>query len=125
MCLAAPPSEAPTAHETSPSGNSPTAIVRSFPVLEPFVVSRTTDQAGLGNIFSPRHAARDRHQPREMFVGFSSDQFRLTWMLESMAEVHDGVREVLTEFISPRPGPCYFIPSLAALPSILAEEPAG
>jgi porphyrinogen peroxidase len=36
-------------------------------------------------------------------------------MLESMAGVHDGIRDALTNFTTPLTGAYYFVPSLAAL----------
>jgi putative iron-dependent peroxidase len=46
-----------------------------------------------------------------MFVGFSSEQARLSTMLESMAGVTDGVRDALTIYTRPLTGAYYFIPS--------------
>ena len=50
-----------------------------------------------------------------MFVGFSSDQRPLDAMLESMAGLHDGVRDALTRFTTPTTGAYYFVPSGSAL----------
>jgi porphyrinogen peroxidase len=53
-----------------------------------------------------------------MFVGFSHDQQRLTWMLEKMAGVEDGVRDALTRYTTPLTGAYYVVPSIEALDAL-------
>jgi len=70
-----------------------------------------TDQDRFGKIFrrnTPFGTATDHGT---MFVGFSSDQRRLSRMLESMAGLTDGVRDELTRYTRPITGAYYFIPS--------------
>ncbi len=50
-----------------------------------------------------------------MFVGFSSEQQRLSKMLESMAGLVTGVRDSLTRYTSPLSGAYYFVPSVERL----------
>ncbi len=73
------------------------------------------DQDTFGKIFRRNMPYGTVTDHGTMFVGFSSDQSRLLAMLESMAGVHDGVRDALTYFTTPLTGAFYFIPSLAAL----------
>jgi putative iron-dependent peroxidase len=50
-----------------------------------------------------------------MFVGFSSDERRLSTMLESMAGVGGGSRDALTRYTGPLTGAYYFVPSTESL----------
>ncbi|MEO7556628.1 MAG: Dyp-type peroxidase [Acidimicrobiales bacterium] len=50
-----------------------------------------------------------------LFVAFSADQRRLGLMLDRMAGVTDGVRDMLTTFSTPHSGAFYFAPSLEAM----------
>lgn len=50
-----------------------------------------------------------------MFIGFSSDQRRLTRMLRRMAGAEDGIRDALTLYTTPITGAYYFVPSIEAL----------
>jgi putative iron-dependent peroxidase len=50
-----------------------------------------------------------------VFVGFSSEQRRLTKMLESMAGLVDGTRDALTRYTQPLTGAYYFVPSVESL----------
>ena len=50
-----------------------------------------------------------------MFVGFSADQRPLATMLESMAGLADGVRDVLTRYSQPLTGAYDFVPSIQSL----------
>jgi putative iron-dependent peroxidase len=50
-----------------------------------------------------------------MFIGFSSDQQRLTRMLARMAGAEDGVRDALTRYTTAVSGAYYFVPSVDAL----------
>jgi putative iron-dependent peroxidase len=50
-----------------------------------------------------------------MFVGFSSDQKRLSKMLDSMAGLVNGTRDALTKYTVPLSGSYYFVPSVESL----------
>ena len=43
-------------------------------------------------------------------------------MLESMAGVHDGVRDALTRYTHPLTGAYYFIPSMTAIRQFATDE---
>lgn len=73
------------------------------------------DQDSFGKIFRRNMPFGTVTAHGTMFVGFSSDQARLVAMLESMAGVHDGVRDALTYFTTPVTGSYYFIPSIGEL----------
>lgn len=73
------------------------------------------DQDRFGKIFRRNMPFGTAAEHGTMFVGFSSDQARLVAMLESMAGVHDGVRDSLTYFTTPVTGSYYFIPSIRHL----------
>ncbi len=70
-----------------------------------------TDQDRFGEIFRRNMPYGTVTDHGTMFVGFSSDQKRLTTMLESMAGLTDGVRDALTIYTRPLTGAYYFIPS--------------
>jgi len=74
-----------------------------------------TDQDELGKIFRRNMPFGTVTDHGTMFVGFSAEQSRLVAMLESMAGVHDGVRDALTYFARPLTGSYYFIPSIRGL----------
>jgi porphyrinogen peroxidase len=74
-----------------------------------------TDQDEFGKIFRRNMPYGTVTLHGTMFVGFSSEQSRLTRMLESMAGVGDGVRDALTYFTTPLTGAYYFVPSLRDL----------
>ena len=50
-----------------------------------------------------------------LFVGFSTDQKRLSRMLDSMAGLSNGTRDALTRFTQPLTGSYYFVPSVESL----------
>ena len=50
-----------------------------------------------------------------VFVGFSTDQKRLSRMLDSMAGLTTGTRDALTRFTQPLTGSYYFVPSVESL----------
>lgn len=75
----------------------------------------STDQDRFGKIFRRNMPYGDVTSHGTMFVGFSADQRRLSAMLESMAGVHDGVRDDLTRFARPVTGAYYFVPSTTSL----------
>jgi putative iron-dependent peroxidase len=70
------------------------------------------DQDDFGKIFRRNMAFGTVTEHGTMFVGFSSDQVRLTEMLKSMAGIQDGVRDALTYYTRPLTGAYYFVPSL-------------
>ena len=80
------------------------------------------DQDAFGKIFRRNMPYGTVTDHGTMFVGFSSDQHRLVAMLESMAGVHDGVRDALTYFATPLTGAYYFVPSLAALRLVAGSQ---
>jgi porphyrinogen peroxidase len=73
------------------------------------------DQDVFGKIFRRNMPYGTVTDHGTMFVGFSSDQRRLVAMLESMAGMHDGVRDALTYFTRPLTGSFYFVPSIRGL----------
>ena len=75
------------------------------------------DQDRFGKIFRRNMPYGTVTDHGTMFVGFSSEQSRLQAMLESMAGVHDGIRDALTYYTTPVTGAYYFIPSLGSLRS--------
>ncbi len=79
------------------------------------------DQDRFGRIFRRNMPYGTVMEHGTMFVGFSSEQQRLIAMLESMAGVHDGLRDALTYYASPMTGAYYFIPALGALRNASGE----
>jgi porphyrinogen peroxidase len=75
----------------------------------------STDQDRFGKIFRRNMPYGDVSLHGTMFVGFSAEQHRMTAMLESMAGVHDGVRDDLTRYAQPVTGAYYFVPSTTSL----------
>jgi porphyrinogen peroxidase len=74
-----------------------------------------TDQDEFGNIFRRNMPYGDVENHGTMFVGFSSDQTRLSRMLESMAGLVNGTRDALTKYTIPLSGSYYFVPSVESL----------
>jgi putative iron-dependent peroxidase len=74
-----------------------------------------TDQDEFGHIFRRNMPYGRVTQHGTMFVGFSSDQKRLTRMLESMAGLVTGSRDALTRFTQPLSGAYYFVPSVESV----------
>jgi putative iron-dependent peroxidase len=74
-----------------------------------------TDQDTFGHIFRRNmpYGSVDNHGT--VFVGFSSEQKRLSGMLESMAGLVSGQRDALTRFTVPLTGSYYFVPSVESL----------
>jgi porphyrinogen peroxidase len=74
-----------------------------------------TDQDVFGNIFRRNmpYGTVDNHGT--VFVGFSSDQKRLSKMLDSMAGLVNGARDALTRYTQPFTGSYYFVPSVESL----------
>jgi putative iron-dependent peroxidase len=70
-----------------------------------------TDQDDFGKIFRRNIPYGTVTDHGTMFVGFSSDQRRLSEMLENMAGLKDGLRDALTKYTQPVTGAYYFVPS--------------
>jgi putative iron-dependent peroxidase len=74
-----------------------------------------TDQDDFGKIFRRNMPYGTVTDHGTMFVGFSSDQRRLSEMLENMAGLKDGLRDALTKYTQPTTGAYYFVPSNQSL----------
>jgi putative iron-dependent peroxidase len=74
-----------------------------------------TDQDEFGNIFRRNMPYGKVDDHGTMFVGFSTDQKRLSRMLDSMAGLITGTRDALTRFTQPLTGSYYFVPSVESL----------
>jgi putative iron-dependent peroxidase len=81
-----------------------------------------TDQDEFGNIFRRNMPYGTVGDHGTMFVGFSSDQTRLSRMLESMAGLVTGTRDALTRFTQPLTGSYYFVPAAESL-RLLRDNP--
>jgi putative iron-dependent peroxidase len=75
----------------------------------------STDQDRFGKIFRRNMPYGTVTEHGTMFVGFSSDQHRLSAMLESMAGLAGGTRDALTFYTNPLSGAYYFVPSTESL----------
>jgi len=75
----------------------------------------STDQDRFGKIFRRNMPYGTVASHGTMFVGFSAEQDRLSAMLDSMAGVHDGVRDALTRYARPVTGAYYVVPSTPGL----------
>ena len=75
----------------------------------------STDQERFGKIFRRNMPYGTVTDHGTMFVGFSSDQRRLSTMLESMAGLAGGDRDALTRYTRPLTGAYYFVPSAEQL----------
>jgi len=74
-----------------------------------------TDQDVFGNIFRRNMPYGVVENHGTMFVGFSSDQTRLSKMLDSMAGLVNGTRDALTKYTVALSGSYYFVPSVESL----------
>jgi putative iron-dependent peroxidase len=74
-----------------------------------------TDQDEFGHIFRRNMPYGKVDDHGTVFVGFSSDQKRLSRMLDSMAGLVSGTRDALTRFTQPLTGSYYFVPSVESL----------
>lgn len=83
----------------------------------------STDQDRFGKIFRRNMPYGTITSHGTMFVGFSAEQGRLSAMLESMAGVHDGVRDALTRYARPVTGAYYVVPSTPVLRRRSSESP--
>lgn len=79
-----------------------------------------TDQDRFGKIFRRNVAYGDIADHGTVFVGFCSDQSRLTEMLRNMAGATDGIRCALTRYLTPFTGGYYVVPSVEALAAHVA-----
>jgi porphyrinogen peroxidase len=77
-----------------------------------------TDQDVFGNIFRRNMPYGIVENHGTMFVGFSSDQSRLSKMLDSMAGLVNGTRDALTKYTVPLSGSYYFVPSVESLKAL-------
>ena len=75
----------------------------------------STDQDRFGKIFRRNMPYGTVMDHGTMFVGFSSEQSRLSEMLRSMAGLVDGVRDSLTRYTRPLTGAYYVVPSTETL----------
>jgi len=82
----------------------------------------STDQDRLGKIFRRNMPYGTVTNHGTMFVGFSSDQKRLSDMLVSMAGIDDGSRDALTRFTHPLTGAYYFVPAADSLRRFIPDE---
>ncbi len=74
-----------------------------------------TDQDDFGNIFRRNMPYGNVEDHGTVFVGFSTDQKRLSKMLDSMAGLVNGQRDALTRYTQPLTGSYYFVPSVESL----------
>ena len=74
-----------------------------------------TDQDEFGHIFRRNMPYGNVDDHGTVFVGFSSDQKRLSRMLDSMAGLVNGTRDALTRYTQPLTGSYYFVPSVESL----------
>lgn len=84
-----------------------------------------TDQDTFGNVFRRNMPYGTVSKHGTIFVGFCAQQRPLESMLESMAGVHDGVRDALTRYTHPLTGAYYFIPSTASIRRFASDEAAS
>jgi porphyrinogen peroxidase len=82
----------------------------------------STDQDRFGKIFRRNMPYGTVTDHGTMFVGFSSEQPRLSAMLESMAGLTTGVRDALTLYTHPLSGSYYFVPSTESLRRFIPAE---
>jgi len=80
-----------------------------------------TDQDSFGKIFRRNMPYGNATDHGTMFVGFSSDQGRLSEMLENMAGLKDGIRDALTKYTQPVTGAYYFVPSNQGLARLCVD----
>jgi putative iron-dependent peroxidase len=73
-------------------------------------------------IFRRNTAYGDPAEFGTVFVGFSTDQYRLDRMLRRMSGAEDGLRDALTYYSTPLTGAYYFVPSLQALARFASDE---
>jgi putative iron-dependent peroxidase len=83
-----------------------------------------TDQDTFGHVFRRNMPYGTVSDHGTIFVGFCAAQQPLMAMLESMAGVHDGVRDALTRYTRPLSGAYYFSPSVAAIRRFATDETA-
>ena len=74
-----------------------------------------TDQEDFGKIFRRNMPYGTVTDHGTIFIGFSSDQTRLSKMLEHMLGLTDGVRDTITRYTRALTGAYYVVPSVEAL----------
>jgi putative iron-dependent peroxidase len=82
----------------------------------------STDQDRLGKIFRRNMPYGTVTEHGTMFVGLSSDQKRLSDMLESMSGSGGGSRDALTRYTRVLTGAYYFVPSADSLRRFIPDE---
>jgi putative iron-dependent peroxidase len=80
-----------------------------------------TDQERFGKVFRRNMPYGTVTNHGTVFVGFSTQQSRLSAMLESMAGAADGLRDALTRYTRPITGAFYFVPSTQSIRAFAAE----
>ena len=83
----------------------------------------STDQDRFGKIFRRNMPYGTVMDHGTMFVGFSSEQSRLSEMLRSMVGLVDGVRDSLTRYTRPLTGAYYVVPSTESLRRRIGTAP--
>ena len=83
----------------------------------------STDQDRFGKIFRRNMPYGTVMDHGTMFVGFSSEQSRLSEMLRSMAGLVGGVRDSLTRYTRPLTGAYYVVPSTESLRRRIGTAP--
>jgi len=83
----------------------------------------STDQDRFGKIFRRNMPYGTVMDHGTMFVGFSSEQSRLSEMLRSMAGLVGGVRDSLTRYTRPLTGAYYIVPSTESLRRRIGAAP--
>jgi porphyrinogen peroxidase len=81
-----------------------------------------TDQERFGKIFRRNMPYGTVTDHGTVFVGFSTEQGRLSAMLNSMAGIPDGVRDALTRYTRPITGAFYFVPSTQSIRAFATEQ---
>jgi putative iron-dependent peroxidase len=80
-----------------------------------------TDQERFGKVFRRNMPYGTVTDHGTVFVGFSTQQSRLSAMLESMAGAADGMRDALTRYTRPITGAFYFVPSTQSIRAFATE----
>lgn len=81
-----------------------------------------TDQDTFGHVFRRNMPYGTVSDHGTIFVGFCAEQKPLQTMLESMAGVHDGVRDALTKYTHPVSGAYYFMPANQVIATFAPTE---
>lgn len=81
-----------------------------------------TDQEDFGDIFRRNMPWGTISNHGTIFIGFSAVQRNLHAMLESMTGITTGVRDAITQFLTPHTGSYYVVPSLTGLGEFATPE---